>query len=129
MNVLDVYLSLLSPAPCTADNVEANMDCENNTARVSWPAAQGANSYVVTATGENGHQASCETDEHSCNVTELQCGQMYNVSLTSISDHCQTETNTGVTFSTRELSKIVVNGRTSTVGYHVGQISLHHLVT
>lgn len=83
------------------------MDCENSTAQVSWTAAQGANSYVVTATGEGGHQTSCETDEHRCDLTELQCGQMYNVSLTSISDRCRTETNSDVTFSTRELSKVV----------------------
>lgn len=105
-NALGVCLSLLPPAPCTADNVEANIDCENSTAQVSWTAAQGANSYVATATGEDGHQTSCETDGRSCDLSELHCGQMYNVSLTSVSDHCQTEASTDVAFSTRESSKV-----------------------
>lgn len=103
---LDVCTSLLSLAPCAAGNVAANMDCYNNTAKVSWSSAKGANSYVVTAVGEDGHRASCETDEHQCDLTELQCGQTYNVSLATISDHCQTETHSNVTFSTRELSRV-----------------------
>nr|XP_046247875.1 uncharacterized protein LOC124060678 [Scatophagus argus] len=92
---------LLFSAPCAAENVAANMDCYNNTANVSWSSASGANSYTVTAVGADGHWASCETNALQCDLTELQCGQMYNVSLTTVSDHCQTETHTNVTFSTR----------------------------
>lgn len=95
-----------SLAPCAAGNVAANMDCYNNTAEVSWSSAPGAKSYMVTAVGADGHWASCETDEHQCDLMDLQCGQMYQVHLTTISDHCQTETHTNVTFSTSELSNI-----------------------
>lgn len=62
---------------------------------------------MVTVVGKDGHQASCETDKHQCDLTALQCGQMYNVSLTTITDPCQTEIQTNVTFSTRELSRVV----------------------
>ncbi len=82
------------------------MDCYNDTAEVTWSPANGANSYTVTAVRADGHRTSCETDEHQCDLTELECGQTYNVSLTTVSDHCQTETHTNVTFSTRELSNI-----------------------
>ncbi|XP_044055462.1 uncharacterized protein LOC122877670 [Siniperca chuatsi] len=92
---------LLVSAPCAARNVATNMDCYNNTAEVSWSSASGGNSYMVNAVGTDGHWASCETDEHQCDLSELQCGQTYNISLTTISDHCQTETHTNVTFSTR----------------------------
>ncbi|XP_074491158.1 uncharacterized protein fndc7b [Sebastes fasciatus] len=92
---------LLASAPCAAENVAAYFDCYNDTAEVSWSSADGGNSYMVTAVGEYGHMASCETDEQQCDLTELECGQMYNVSLTTISDHCHTETPTNVTFSTR----------------------------
>ena len=84
------------------------MDCDNRTAEMSWSQARGAESYVVTAVGEDGHWVSCDTDEHQCVLERLQCGQRYNVSLTTISDHCQTETETNVTFCTRKLSKIFV---------------------
>lgn len=82
------------------------MDCYNDTAKVSWSAAKGADSYTVTAIATEGHQVSCETDGHQCDLTELQCGEMYNVSITNVGNICQTETNTNVTFSTRELSNI-----------------------
>lgn len=96
-----------SPAPCAAEDVAASLDCYNNTAEVSWTPASGANSYMVTAIGEDGHRASCETDGDQCDLTELQCGQMYNVSLTTISDHCQTGTKTNVTFHTSEFDKML----------------------
>ncbi|XP_039984445.1 uncharacterized protein LOC120790698 [Xiphias gladius] len=92
---------LLASAPCAAGNVVANLDCDNGTAEISWSSANGASSYLVTAVAADGYPASCETDQHQCELTELQCGQTYNISLTTISDHCQTETQANVTFSTR----------------------------
>ncbi|XP_045905931.1 receptor-type tyrosine-protein phosphatase beta [Micropterus dolomieu] len=92
---------LLVSAPCAAGNVAAKIDCYNNTANVSWSTASGANSYVVNAIGTEGNQASCETLARHCDLSELQCGQTYNISLTTISDQCQAETHTNVTFSTR----------------------------
>ncbi|XP_068446237.1 uncharacterized protein [Clinocottus analis] len=92
---------LLVSAPCAAGNVAAAMDCYNNTAEVSWSLGNEGGAYMVTATAEDGHRASCETEEQRCELTELQCGQTYNVSLATISEHCQTETLANVTFSTR----------------------------
>ncbi|KAM9761579.1 uncharacterized protein fndc7b [Menidia menidia] len=92
---------LLVSAPCVASNVAANLDCLNNTVEVSWSLASGANSYIVTAESADGNKASCETDELQCDLTDLECGQMYSVKLTSISQHCETETHINVTFSTR----------------------------
>ncbi|KAL7397583.1 hypothetical protein ABVT39_024505 [Epinephelus coioides] len=92
---------LLISAPCAAENVAAYLDCDNNTAKVSWSSADVGNSYMVSAVGNHGYLASCESDEQMCYLTELQCGQTYNVSLTTISEHCQTETHADVTFSTR----------------------------
>ncbi|KAI3368520.1 hypothetical protein L3Q82_025527 [Scortum barcoo] len=99
---------LLVSAPCAVEDVAANMDCYNNSAEVSWSLARGANSYMVTAIGAEGHQASCETDAQQCGLTELQCGQTYKVILTAISDACQTETYTNVTFSTRPCKPMYV---------------------
>ncbi len=102
IHVLYVFLSLLSLAPCAAENVAADIDCHNNTVKVSWNSAKGANLYMVTAVGADGHKASCESDGDQCDLMELQCGQMYNISLTAISDHCQTATQADVTFSARK---------------------------
>ncbi|XP_059196342.1 uncharacterized protein LOC131977156 [Centropristis striata] len=92
---------LLVAAPCAAVNLTASSDCDNNTAEISWSPGSGDNSYMVSAIGEDGHQDSCESTDQQCELTELQCGQTYNVSLTTISDQCQTKSPTDVTFSTR----------------------------
>ena len=94
---------LLSLAPCPAADLSVEVDCNNDMAQFFWSWSDGAHSYQVTATGSDGALASCETEENSCNVTGLQCGQTYNVSLRAINDNCQTEDMGGdVTFSTRE---------------------------
>ncbi|XP_071342815.1 uncharacterized protein [Trachinotus anak] len=92
---------LLASAPCAASNVVANLDCDNSTAEISWSLADGASSYAVTAVSADGNRASCRTNESQCEVMELQCGQTYNISLTTISDQCETVTHTNVSFSTR----------------------------
>ncbi|XP_075901618.1 uncharacterized protein fndc7b isoform X2 [Nelusetta ayraudi] len=92
---------LLVSAPCVAGDVAAALDCSNNSARVSWSSARGADSYVVTAAGADGDTFSCETEDEWCDLTELSCGQTYHVSLTTISGSCNTETRANVSFGTR----------------------------
>ncbi|MEQ2211430.1 hypothetical protein XENOCAPTIV_000725 [Xenoophorus captivus] len=87
--------------PCTASNVVASYDCDNNTAEVSWSHGEGASSYMVTAVSPDGYRASCETNELQCELLELECGQTYNITLTTVSNQCEIETHTNVSFSTR----------------------------
>lgn len=91
-----------SAAPCVAESFAAAVDCYNNSAQVSWSSVKGAESYLVSAVGEDGHLLSCETDKNECNLTELQCGQIYNVSLTAVHEHCQRQAETNVNFTTCE---------------------------
>lgn len=85
-----------------AENIVANVDCKNNSAKVSWSSVKGAESYLVSAVGGDGHSVSCETNENECELTELHCGQIHNVSLTAINTHCQRQTETHVNFTTCE---------------------------
>lgn len=96
-------------APCLASDVSADVDCSNNSARVSWSSGRGADSYVVTVAGGHGSLFSCESEEDWCDLTELSCGQLYHVSLTTISSNCNTETRTNVTFSTRKFCRSSLN--------------------
>ncbi|PWA21255.1 hypothetical protein CCH79_00009504 [Gambusia affinis] len=91
---------LLTAAPCTTGGVAASYDCHNNTAEVSWSYSAGASSYQVTAVSPDGYRSSCETDELQCELLDLECSQTYSVTLTTISDQCQIETHTDVSFST-----------------------------
>ncbi|XP_027882788.1 uncharacterized protein fndc7b [Xiphophorus couchianus] len=91
---------LLTAAPCTAGDVAASYNCHNNTAEVSWSYSAGASSYRVTAVSPDGYRTSCETGELQCELLELECSQTYSVTITTISDQCQIETHTNVSFST-----------------------------
>lgn len=82
----------------------AKLETYNGTGEISWSAASGAISYMVTAAATSGHQALCETSGLQCELIELQCGQTYKVNLITINDHCQTDTQTDVSFSTCESS-------------------------
>lgn len=109
LHLFEEYFSFISCspslAPCVAKNVAAHLDCHNNTAEVSWSSAAGASSYKVTAISADGFQSSCETDGNQCAVTQLQCGQKYNVTLTSINNLCQIDTQTNVSFNSRKSRK------------------------
>lgn len=96
---------LLCVAPCTAGNVVASYGCNNNTAEVSWSYSGGASSYIVTAVSLDGYRTSCNTSELRCELLQLECSQTYNITLTTGSNQCQIEKQTGVSFSTRKLSK------------------------
>ncbi|XP_054646058.1 uncharacterized protein LOC129188936 [Dunckerocampus dactyliophorus] len=98
----------LDSAPCAVTNVATSLVCHNNTVEVNWSFADGADSYMVTAVSSDGHQAVCESHEQQCDLTDLLCGQKYNISITSISDHCQAETVSEVTFTTRPCEPLYV---------------------
>ncbi|KAF7660957.1 hypothetical protein LDENG_00272160 [Lucifuga dentata] len=100
LNSTQSEATMLVSAPCAAENVVADVDCENDRATVSWTASE-AESYMVTVIGSNGHQAFCRTSDTNCDLTELQCGQMYNISLTVISNDCETLKDIDASFSTR----------------------------
>nr|XP_015211037.1 PREDICTED: uncharacterized protein LOC102685057 [Lepisosteus oculatus] len=95
--------------PCVPDHVETNVDCGTNTAWVSWMYTYGAESYLATAEGADGHVASCNTNDNTCNITDLNCGQIYNLTLTAINEQCQNKTPTVFSFSTRPCAPLRVN--------------------
>ncbi|XP_071200535.1 mucin-3B [Salvelinus alpinus] len=101
LNSTDSTTVLLASAPCVPASIEAEVDCDNATALVTWGWSNGAQSYILTAMGSDGHQASCHTEENYCNMPELACGEDYDLTLTAINHNCQVETLTGVSFSTR----------------------------
>lgn len=90
-------------APCEAANVEFDLNCNDDSVTVTWSEAEGAVSYKVTAMSDGGLLAMCETEELSCQLTDLECGQTYTITLTVISDLCPIEMFGG-SFTTRKWS-------------------------
>ncbi|KAL1022755.1 hypothetical protein UPYG_G00031900 [Umbra pygmaea] len=101
MNSTDSNTVLLFSAPCLPASIEAEVDCENATALVTWDWSDGAQAYILSAIGSDGHQASCQTQGNFCNVTGLTCGQDYNLTLTTVDNSCQLDSPKVVSISTR----------------------------
>uniref|UniRef100_A0A9J8D0Q5 Fibronectin type III domain-containing protein 7 n=1 Tax=Cyprinus carpio carpio TaxID=630221 RepID=A0A9J8D0Q5_CYPCA len=81
----------LQSAPCAPSNVQTSLHCNisnGGVVSVSWVQANGAESYTAVAVSNDGHSYSCNTTAASCDLQELQCGQIYNVSVYSLARGC-----------------------------------------
>lgn len=83
-----MYLSeLLFPLePCAPRNLSVSYNV--SVAKVMWYAARGASSYSVQAGTSQGLTATCNTSRTDCFVSGLQCGQIYNVTVTAHNRAC-----------------------------------------
>lgn len=64
-----------------------------STAQVTWGTSRGASSYSAEAVADQGSTVRCNTTSSSCFLTGLQCGQIYNVSVTAHNWACDGETS------------------------------------
>uniref|UniRef100_A0A3Q2E2M1 Fibronectin type-III domain-containing protein n=1 Tax=Cyprinodon variegatus TaxID=28743 RepID=A0A3Q2E2M1_CYPVA len=67
-------------APCDPANVAASLNCLSDVVTVTWSASAGADQYTVLAEA-SGHVDSCNSTGTSCELTELQCGENYTVTV------------------------------------------------
>ncbi|KAK6484157.1 fibronectin type III domain-containing protein 7-like, partial [Huso huso] len=75
-------------APCDPQNIVARLDCITSIAIVYWDPSPGAESYTVMADGSNDHVISCNTPNTTCQLNELDCGQLYNVTVLAQDSKC-----------------------------------------
>ncbi|XP_008280490.1 mucin-19 [Stegastes partitus] len=87
----------ISTAPCQPTNLTARVDCGTNRGNFSWVDSSGAAFYTVEVTGENGHVASCSSNQTSCAV-KLQCGRSYSASLVASTESCNSTKHTDIHF-------------------------------
>ncbi|XP_069798452.1 fibronectin type III domain-containing protein 7-like [Narcine bancroftii] len=85
---------------CIPQNLDVQLDCDTNDASVLWSHTRGAVSYSATAEGSDGHTVSCETSKKECQITELHCGQMYNLTLTALDGVCDNSQSPLFVFNT-----------------------------
>ncbi|XP_018114195.2 fibronectin type III domain-containing protein 7-like [Xenopus laevis] len=75
--------------PCQPQNVTAKIDCTSFAASVSWDIAPGALRYSATLKASGGEKLKCNSTELGCQVKNLQCGQIYAVTVTAFNELCQ----------------------------------------
>lgn len=77
------------PVPCRPTEVQASLQCHSNSAAVSWEGSSGAQSYLVVGVAEDGsHQVECNSTSTHCDLSHLQCGQKYNISVFGLDESC-----------------------------------------
>ncbi|KAM4552488.1 fibronectin-like isoform 2-T2 [Odontesthes bonariensis] len=55
---------------------------------MSWQPSVGAVSYLTALKALSGHTASCTTNQTNCQLSSLQCGEEYNVTVTAVGETC-----------------------------------------
>ena len=85
--IIKGLVALLS-VPCEPQNVSTELDCQNNTALVSWELSERVFLHQVTALGSDGHSISCSSSSDSCTLPSMHCGQNYNLTVTAVDDVC-----------------------------------------
>ncbi|KAK5919428.1 hypothetical protein CgunFtcFv8_023324 [Champsocephalus gunnari] len=74
--------------PCQTSSITAFMDCEANSATISWQPSVGVVSCVTELTASSGHTTSCTTNNTNCQLSSLQCGEEYNVTVKALGNTC-----------------------------------------
>ncbi|XP_055364580.1 uncharacterized protein LOC121202196 [Betta splendens] len=74
-------------APCDPKNVTAVLNCVSGVATVSWGASAGAQYYTVLARS-NGLVDSCSSSGTWCQLSQLQCGEDYTVTVLAGDGRC-----------------------------------------
>lgn len=78
---------LLSPEPCPPSNVSSHLICRANMAFVWWAPSANALSYALTATS-NGHTMNCSSSSPNCTLSNLLCGEAYDIMVTATDGTC-----------------------------------------
>lgn len=101
MNILNIQekclisfsLSQCPSVPCPPALVNSSMNCQANSAQVQWDPNGGAESYEVSALGTRGYITGCNTTGTFCSVSNLLCGDVYNISVVAVSSMCRVRGN------------------------------------
>lgn len=79
-----------SAEPCSPSQLTVSVNCSSNSAKLAWQSSPNAVSYTGKAISADGHSVTCSTTtELSCNLEGLQCGKMYNFTVSASDYYCQ----------------------------------------
>ncbi|CAJ1072098.1 unnamed protein product%2C partial [Xyrichtys novacula] len=92
-------------APCQPKGIRGHLDCVTNSAWISWDPAPGADGYIVAAVGENDYAANCTASSNTtCEVEDLECGVLYNFSVTAKNSRCESQPSATIDLQTAPCS-------------------------
>lgn len=74
--------------PCEPSGLSVDLDCETNTAILSWDVSEGAVEYFGCAQSVDGDALYCDSTVSSCVIEGLECGDIYNFSVEASDGVC-----------------------------------------
>lgn len=96
-----------SSAPCVPTEMEVDVKCHSDAAAVvSWSATRGAANFSLTAIIGGEHRTLCVTEQNTCNVSGVNCGETYSLSLSASDAQCSVAAPTHVNLTTREFNSV-----------------------
>ncbi|KAI3375007.1 hypothetical protein L3Q82_021535, partial [Scortum barcoo] len=102
--------TVISTGPCDPVNVTSKLHCGSDTATVSWEAAAGAVAYTVLAKdGGSQHYTSCRSYATSCQLSQLQCGNVYNLTVMAENATCNSTGSISTVLMTAPCSPSIQN--------------------
>ncbi|XP_077060714.1 uncharacterized protein fndc7b [Siphateles boraxobius] len=92
----------VTTAPCDPESVTAVLNCDARTVSVSWQAGAGATRYTVLAQTQNQSipSTSCHSSATSCELMQLQCGEVFNVTVFADNGACNSSARASTTLET-----------------------------
>ena len=72
----------------------------NNAATLSWDVTQGGQQYRVEAVSADGHVDQCGNHETRCDLSNLQCGQVYTATVVAQHSDCTSARSESVSIKT-----------------------------
>lgn len=62
--------------------------CASDPVPVSWVASDSAKYYTAVAVSGGGHRSQCMTNNTSCSLPGLLCGEVYTIGVSGVDDNC-----------------------------------------
>lgn len=81
-------------------HVGVALQCGTNTANLHWEEVEGVELYVATATHGVGELQQCNSTNSTCKFSNLQCGKMYEFSVSAYNNMCYSEVSSTVEIQT-----------------------------
>ncbi|XP_066528384.1 fibronectin type III domain-containing protein 7-like [Hoplias malabaricus] len=109
----DIYTQ--PAAPCTVQAVSTLLHCDFNSLTVSWALNAAALNYSALARDAYGIAHSCTSSHSSCDISGLQCGQNYTVTVTATNRVCTGMESVPQTVQTAPCMPVSVRGSATCV--------------
>ena len=85
---------------CPPTNVTTVHTCAPDPVPVAWTPSDSAKIYTAVAVSGRGHRSECTTNQTSCSLPGLQCGEVYTVGVSGTDDNCTSQLSDTVSLNT-----------------------------